>query len=238
MGRIGRDVAKLAAGIRYARHGSRTRSFRCEVAWPAFRWSPWRDVLKRVADFVSLHVPLDDENRGLMGREQLEHDEARRSYLAELSAEAAWWTRKCPGRSAGSRDTWPVAALDTYSTEPPGGEHRSAARAQALAAACRTWARRPARVRFVSGWSWWTRVAKAVKRFMSDRAARHRLAAEKEEAEAAAAAESRGRRGSAESTRRLRGGRGGRLLRTRFLGGRHAGQERSRGSRGWHVSTA
>ena len=74
------------------------------------------DELLREADFISLHVPLTDKTRGMLGKEQFEHmkdgvriiDAARGGVLDE----AALLVVLNSGKVAG-------AALDVFATEPP-----------------------------------------------------------------------------------------------------------------------
>jgi D-3-phosphoglycerate dehydrogenase len=132
---------------------------------------------------VSLHLPLDDESRGLLSRERLEMMK-RGAFLLNLGRgglvdEDALADLLERGHLAG-------AALDTYNTEPPGASidrlrrHPRTLLLPHLGAQTREGQIRVG-MELVDG------VAKAVKKIMGARAAA--LAAAKEEAEAQAAAE-------------------------------------------------
>lgn len=175
-GRIGREVAKLAQafGMRVAA----TDPYLSESHVAGVKLESLEDVLSR-ADFVTLHVPLDEESQNLLGRDQLEMMK-RGSYLLNfgrggLVDEDALADLLERGHLAG-------AALDTYSTEPPGDsidrlrEHPRTLLLPHLGASTREGQIRVG-MELVDG------VAKAIKRFMNDRATR--IAAEKEAAEAA-----------------------------------------------------
>ncbi|GJM44817.1 MAG: hypothetical protein DHS20C21_16590 [Gemmatimonadota bacterium] len=180
MGRIGREVARLAQafGMRVVAHDP----FLPGKSVGGVPLETMDNVLSR-ADFVSLHVPLDDESKGLLGRDELEKMK-RGAYLLNfgrggLVDEEVLADLLDRGHLAG-------CALDTYATEPPGAtidrlrDHKRSLLLPHLGAQTRE-----GQIRV--GMELVDAVAKAVKRFMSDRTAR--LAAEKEEAEAAAAAE-------------------------------------------------
>jgi D-3-phosphoglycerate dehydrogenase len=178
-GRIGREVAKLAQafGMRVVA----TDPFLQGDQLQGVALESMDSVLSR-SDFVSLHLPLDEDTRNLLDREQLEKMK-RGAFLLNfgrggLVDEAALADLLDRGHLAG-------CALDTYTTEPPGAtidrlrEHPRSLLLPHLGAQTREGQIRVG-MELVDG------VAKAIKRFMNDRAAR--VAAEKEEAEAAAAA--------------------------------------------------
>jgi D-3-phosphoglycerate dehydrogenase len=112
LGRIGREVAKLgdAMGLRVIA----TDPF-VEASPGGVPMSSLDDLLKR-ADFVSLHVPLDDDSKDLLDRDHLEMMK-RGSFLLNfgrggLIDEEALADLLERGHLAG-------VALDTYNTEPP-----------------------------------------------------------------------------------------------------------------------
>jgi D-3-phosphoglycerate dehydrogenase len=113
LGRIGREVAKLgdAMGMRVIAADPFVEASPGGVAM-----SSLDDLLKR-ADFVSLHVPLDDDSKDLLDRDHLEMMK-RGSFLLNfgrggLIDEEALADLLERGHLAG-------VALDTYNTEPPG----------------------------------------------------------------------------------------------------------------------
>ncbi len=178
-GRIGREVARLAQafGMRVAA----TDPFLAEANVAGVPMGTLDDVLSR-ADFVSLHVPLDEDTAGLMSRERLARMK-RGSYLLNLSRgglvdEAALADLLESGHLAG-------CALDCYAEEPPGGSlERLLAHPHTVLLPHVGASTREGQIRV--GMELVDNVAKAVKKFLSDRAARQ--AAEREAAEAAGAA--------------------------------------------------
>jgi D-3-phosphoglycerate dehydrogenase len=177
-GRIGREVARLAQafGMRVVA----TDPFLDVSHVQGVRLHTLEDVLSR-ADFVSLHLPLSEDTRGLMGREQLEQMK-RGAFLLNLSRgglvdEEVLAELLERGHLAG-------VALDTYATEPPGDTiDRLRAHPRSLLLPHLGASTREGQIRV--GMELVDNVAKAVKKFMGDRAAR--LAEEREAAEAAAA---------------------------------------------------
>jgi D-3-phosphoglycerate dehydrogenase len=179
-GRIGREVAKLAQafGMRVAA----TDPYLSATHAAGIQLQTLDEVLKR-SDFVSLHLPLDDDSRGILSRERLETMK-RGAFLLNLGRgglvdEEALADLLERGHLAG-------AALDTYNTEPPGASidrlrrHPRTLLLPHLGAQTREGQIRVG-MELVEG------VGKAVKKIMGARAAA--LAASKEEAEAQAAAE-------------------------------------------------
>jgi D-3-phosphoglycerate dehydrogenase len=180
-GRIGREVARLAQAF----------GMRVEAADPyldeshvqGVRLHPLQEVLSR-ADFVSLHVPLVEESRQLLDRAHLEGMK-RGSFLLNLGRgglvdEEALADLLERGHLAG-------AALDTYATEPPGDTiARLRAHPRTLLMPHLGAQTREGQIRV--GMELVDGVAKAVKRFMSERAAAIVLQKEEEEAAAEAAA--------------------------------------------------
>jgi D-3-phosphoglycerate dehydrogenase len=178
-GRIGREVARLAQAF-----GMRIEAcdpYLDETHTQGVRLHPLPEVLGR-ADFVTLHVPLDEGSKLLLDREHLEMTKRGafvlnlgRGGLVDEDALADLLER---GHLAG-------AALDTYNTEPPGAtidrlrKHPRTLLLPHVGAQTREGQIRVG-MELVDG------VAKAVKKFMTERAAA--LAAQKEEEEAAAAA--------------------------------------------------
>jgi D-3-phosphoglycerate dehydrogenase len=179
-GRIGREVARLAQafGMRVVA----SDPFLEESHTAGVHLHTLEDVLSR-ADFVTIHVPLDVDNQGLLGREQLAHMK-RGSYLLNMSRgglvdEDALADLLDSGHLAG-------CALDTYAAEPPGATiDRLRAHPQTVLLPHIGASTREGQIRV--GMELVDNVAKAVKRFMNDRATR--LAAEREAAEAGATAD-------------------------------------------------
>ncbi|MFN8179126.1 MAG: hydroxyacid dehydrogenase [bacterium] len=179
-GRIGREVARLAQafGMRVVA----TDPYLEESHVAGVHLHTLDDVLGR-ADFVSLHVPLEDESRGLLGREQLAKMK-RGAYLLNFSRgglvdENALADLLESGQLSG-------CALDTYSVEPPGATiDRLRAHPRTLLLPHIGASTREGQIRV--GMELVDNVAKAVKKFMSDRATR--LAAEREAQEAGLPAE-------------------------------------------------
>ena len=113
LGRIGREVAKLAEalGMRVVATDPYVESTPGGIAMTSLD-----DLLKR-ADFVSLHVPLDDDSQNLLDRDHLEMMK-RGAYLLNfgrggLIDEEVLAELVERGHLAG-------VALDTYAVEPPG----------------------------------------------------------------------------------------------------------------------
>jgi D-3-phosphoglycerate dehydrogenase len=187
-GRIGREVAKLAQAFGMRVVASDPYLDASHAA--GVRLHTLEDVLKR-SDFVSLHVPLDADSKGLMDRSRLEMMK-RGAFLVNMGRgglvdEEALADLLERGHLAG-------AALDTYNTEPPGDSiDRLRAHSRTLLLPHLGAQTREGQIRV--GMELVDGVAKAVKRFMNARAAA--LAAAKEEAEAAeaAAAEAAGSEG-------------------------------------------
>ena len=179
-GRIGREVARLAQafGMRVVA----TDPYLEESHVAGVHLHTLEDVLSR-ADFITLHVPLEEESKGLLGREQLTLMK-RGAYLLNLSRgglvdEDALADLLEAGHLAG-------CALDTYTTEPPGASiDRLRAHSRTLLLPHIGASTREGQIRV--GMELVDNVAKAVKKFMSDRAAR--LAAEREAQEAGLPAE-------------------------------------------------
>jgi D-3-phosphoglycerate dehydrogenase len=178
-GRIGREVARLAQAF-----GMRVEAcdpYLDESHTQGVRLHPLDELLQR-ADFVTLHVPLEEGSALLLDRARLERMK-RGSFLLNLGRgglvdEEALAELLERGHLAG-------VALDTYNTEPPGPtidrlrKHPRTLLLPHLGAQTREGQIRVG-MELVDG------VAKAVKKFMAERAAA--LAAQKEEEEAAAAA--------------------------------------------------
>ncbi len=180
-GRIGREVSKVAQAV-----GMRvvaTDPFLEESHVQGVRLHTLDDVLSR-ADFLSLHIPLDDENKGLLGRDHLEKMK-RGAFLLNfgrggLVDEEALADLLERGHLAG-------AALDTYSVEPPGASiDRLKAHPRTLLLPHLGAQTREGQIRV--GMELVDGVAKAVKRIMGQRAA-DLVARREADAEAAAAAE-------------------------------------------------
>lgn len=179
-GRIGREVARLAQafGMRVVA----SDPFLDESHTAGVHLHTLDDVLAR-ADFITIHVPLDVENQGLLSREHLARMK-RGAYLLNLSRgglvdEEALVDMLDSGHLAG-------CALDTYATEPPGASiDRLRAHPRTLLLPHLGASTREGQIRV--GMELVDNVAKAVKRFMNDRATR--LAAAREAAEAGATAD-------------------------------------------------
>jgi D-3-phosphoglycerate dehydrogenase len=181
LGRIGREVAKLAQA--FGMRVIATDPFLEESHVHGVPLHTLEDVLAR-ADFVSLHLPLDEQSRGLMNRERL-GSMKRGAFLLNfgrggLVDEEVLADLLERGHLAG-------CALDTYTTEPPGAtiarllSHPRVLLLPHLGAQTREGQIRVG-MELVDG------VAKAIKRFMAARAAEIATAREEEEARAAAAA--------------------------------------------------
>jgi phosphoglycerate dehydrogenase-like enzyme len=180
-GRIGREVAALAQAF----------GMRVVASDPLLEESHVHgvhlhtidDVLSR-ADFVSLHLPLDEESHGLLNRERLESMK-RGAFLLNLGRgglidEEVLAELLERGHLAG-------CALDTYNVEPPDDTiARLRAHPRSLLLPNIGAQTREGQIRV--GMELVDGVAKAIKRFMTARAAE--IAQAKEETAAAAEAES------------------------------------------------
>jgi D-3-phosphoglycerate dehydrogenase len=189
LGRIGKEVARIAQAV-----GMRVVAcdpYLDDSHVHGVGLHPLEEVLSR-ADFVSLHVPLEEESSNLMNRERLESMK-RGSFLLNfgrggLIDEEALADLLDRGHLAG-------AALDTYNVEPPGASidrlraHRRCLLLPHLGAQTREGQIRVG-MELVDG------VAKAVKKVMSERATT--LAKAREEAELAAQAAAKPDAGSGE----------------------------------------
>jgi D-3-phosphoglycerate dehydrogenase len=175
-GRIGREVAKLAQafGMRVVASDPLLEESHVQ----GVHLHTLEDVLRR-ADFVTLHAPLDDESRGLLDRTRLEMMK-RGAFLLNLGRgglvdEEVLAELLERGHLAG-------CALDTYNEEPPGNtidrlrRHPRSLLLPHLGAQTREGQIRVG-MELVDG------VAKAIKRFLTQRAAE--IAQAKEEAAAA-----------------------------------------------------
>jgi D-3-phosphoglycerate dehydrogenase len=178
-GRIGREVARIAQAL-----GMRILAcdpYLDESHVQGVHLHTLDDVLKR-ADFLSLHIPLDEENAQLMNAERLEKMKRGgfvvnfgRGGLVDEDALADLLDR---GHLAG-------AAIDTYAVEPPGSSiDRLRAHPRILLLPHLGSQTREGQIRV--GMELVDGVVKAVNRIMSQRAAE--LAARKEEEAAAALA--------------------------------------------------
>ncbi len=115
LGRIGTAVARRAQGLEmkvvaYDPFVTPDRAARVGV-----EWMPWQDVL-RSADFLSLHLPLNEQTHGLVGCGELALMKPS-AYLINcarggLVDEGALWEALEAGCLAG-------AALDVFAEEPP-----------------------------------------------------------------------------------------------------------------------
>lgn len=121
LGRIGAMVAQVGAafGMKitcWGRHGSRARAREAGYEVPASR-----EAFFEGADVVSLHIPLDEETRGIVTAADLARMKptallvnTSRALLIEEGALVAALQRGRPGR----------AAVDVYESEPvTGGDH-------------------------------------------------------------------------------------------------------------------
>lgn len=176
-GRIGREVGKLAQAVGM-------RILVCDPyiegsAAQGMTLSPLEGILAK-SDFVSLHVPLEDDSRNMMNRERIESMK-RGSFLLNfgrggLVDEEALADALDRGHLAG-------AALDTYNVEPPGATiDRLRAHPRCLLLPHLGARTREGQIRV--GMELVEGVAKAVKKVMGERAAA--LAKAREEAELAA----------------------------------------------------
>jgi D-3-phosphoglycerate dehydrogenase len=179
LGRIGREVAKLAQA--FGMRVIATDPYLDASHAAGVPLTSLEEVLKR-SDFVSLHLPLDDDSRGLLDRARLETMK-RGAFLLNLGRgglvdEEALADLLERGHLAG-------AALDTYNVEPPGESIERLRRHPRTLLLPHIGAQtREGQIRV--GMELVDGVAKAVKKIMGARAAA--LAAAKEEEEAAAAA--------------------------------------------------
>ncbi len=178
-GRIGKEVGKIAQAVGL-------RVIACDPYLDdshahGVALHPLEEVLAR-ADFVSLHVPLEDDSANLMNREKLESMK-RGAFLLNLGRgglvdEEALADLLDRGHLAG-------AALDTYNVEPPGATiDRLRAHPRCLLLPHIGAQTREGQIRV--GMELVDGVAKAVKKVMGDRATA--LAKSREEAELAAQA--------------------------------------------------
>ena len=92
-GRIGREMARRASGfdMTVLYHDAVRASLADEAALRA-RSVPL-DELLAASDFISLHVNLTPETRGMMGREAFREDEAD-ARSSSTRAAGRWWTRR------------------------------------------------------------------------------------------------------------------------------------------------
>ncbi|HET9887128.1 MAG TPA: hydroxyacid dehydrogenase [bacterium] len=178
-GRIGKETGRLAQAV-----GMRVIAcdpYLDESHVQGVPLHPLEEILSR-ADFVSLHIPFEEESKNLLNRDRLESMK-RGAYLLNFGRggivdEEALADLLDRGHLAG-------AALDTYNVEPPGAtidrlrRHRRVLLLPHIGAQTREGQIRVG-MELVDG------VAKAVKKVMSDRATA--LAKAREEAELAAQA--------------------------------------------------
>ena len=117
-GRIGREVARMLLGI-----GMMVWAYDPflseELCPPGVQKSGWDEVIEK-ADFLTLHLPLSERTRRIIGKQVLERMKPS-SYLVntsrgELVDEDALYEALVSGKLSG-------AAQDVFSVEPP-GEHR------------------------------------------------------------------------------------------------------------------
>ncbi len=115
MGGIGQAVARRAVGFDMRiLYYSRTRKPEAEEAYGA-EWTPDLDALLGQSDFVTLHVPLTDETRGLMGRAEFEQMKPSAVFIntarGAVADQDALYRALANGKIAG-------AALDVMVPEP------------------------------------------------------------------------------------------------------------------------
>ncbi|MCD6512011.1 MAG: phosphoglycerate dehydrogenase [Thermoplasmata archaeon] len=113
LGRIGRAVAERAKAMGMNVIGYDPYIKECEVA----EMMPFEEVLKK-ADFVTIHVPLTEETRHIIGSRELEMMK-NTAYLINCARggvvdENALYEALANGKIAG-------AALDVFEKEPPEG---------------------------------------------------------------------------------------------------------------------
>jgi D-3-phosphoglycerate dehydrogenase / 2-oxoglutarate reductase len=118
-GRIAREVTRRLVGWQVGDILAHTRSAPVAGGPPMVRFVDLRTLL-RESDVVSLHLPLTDQTRGMLGRAELE-TMRRGSILINtarggLVDEVALAQALNDGRLAG-------AAIDTFATEPPPLSH-------------------------------------------------------------------------------------------------------------------
>ena len=114
MGRIGAQVARWYAGL-----GCRTRAFDPFVAFDDVPHAPLVELLEQ-SDIISLHIPLSDDTRNLLGAPTLSRMR-RGTVVVNVSRgglidESALADALHSGQIAG-------AGLDTFVTEPLPAEH-------------------------------------------------------------------------------------------------------------------
>ncbi len=191
-GRIGKEVGRVAQAV-----GMRVIAcdpYLDESHVQGVALHPLEEILAR-ADFVTLHVPLEDDSKNIMNRERLESMK-RGSFLLNfgrggLVDEEALADVLERGHLAG-------AALDTYNVEPPVATiDRLRAHPRCLLLPHLGAQTREGQIRV--GMELVDGVAKAVKKVMSERAAAAAKAREEAEnaAQAAAAASEAGEAGAA-----------------------------------------
>jgi len=115
LGSIGTAVARRAQGLEMKVVGYDPFVTPDRAARIGVEWMPWEDVL-RTADFLSLHLPLNEQTRGLIGHRELALMKPS-AYLINcarggLVDEEALSGALEVGRLAG-------AALDVFTEEPP-----------------------------------------------------------------------------------------------------------------------
>ena len=111
LGRIGRKVAKIACALGLNVLGTDIIKIQCEYA----KFVSLEEVLRN-ADIISIHVPLTDETRGLIGEKEFEQmkdgvviiNTSRGSIIDEKALYNALQSGKVAG-----------AGLDVFSEEPP-----------------------------------------------------------------------------------------------------------------------
>jgi D-3-phosphoglycerate dehydrogenase len=184
LGRIGKEVARLTQAV-----GMRVIAcdpYLEESHVQGVPLHPLEEILSR-ADFVSLHIPFEEDSKNLLSRERLESMK-RGAFLLNFGRggivdEEALEDLLDRGHLAG-------AALDTYNVEPPGStidrlrRHKRCLLLPHIGAQTREGQIRVG-MELVEG------VAKAVKKVMGDRAAALAKAREEELAAQAAAGETK-----------------------------------------------
>jgi D-3-phosphoglycerate dehydrogenase len=115
LGSIGTAVARRAQGLEMKVVGYDPFVTPDRAARVGVQWMPWEDVL-RTSDFLSLHLPLNEQTRGLIGRRELALLKASTCLIncarGGLVDEEALAEALETGRLAG-------AALDVFAEEPP-----------------------------------------------------------------------------------------------------------------------
>ena len=144
-GRIGQQVARRALGLQM-----RVVAYDPFVSAERFREvGVERDSLDGVlarADFVTLHLPLNDETRGVIDARTLGADEGRRPADQRRPRRAR--RRAGAARARSSRPRSAGAALDVFGSEPYSGPLLGAPN---LVRHARTWPPRPTRPRTAPG---------------------------------------------------------------------------------------